>query len=327
MPLPVLITTGDPSGIGPEITLKSWSLGYKNIVIMGNIPHLKDVAKKCSIDLNLVEWDGNKLINFKTNECNVININWPEKVVSGIPNVKNAPEIINSIKKAVKLVKKNIFSGIVTNPVSKSSLYSIGFKYPGQTEFLSKLDKNKNIPVMLLMNNFLKAVPLTTHIPINSVEKHINTEKITKTLVIIKNYLENYFNINNPKIAICGLNPHAGESGEIGDFEKNILIPLINKLKRKNFNLFGPLAADSLFHLDARSKYDLILAMYHDQALIPVKTLDFYNSVNLTLGLSFVRTSPDHGTAFNIANTFSARPDSMIAAIKLVNKINKFKDV
>ena len=323
MKLPVLITPGDPSGIGPEITLKSWVHGLKNIVVIGNIEHLTDVAKNCSIKVKFSEFDKSAKFLLNPNECKVININWPDKVIAGKPSKKNALTIIESIKNAVNLLKLNKFSGIVTNPISKSVLYSKNFNFPGQTEFLKSLDKTNNISVMMLMNDSLKTVPLTTHIPLSKVEELISAKKIEETLEVIDREMKRYFRIKNPKIAVCGLNPHAGENGNIGKFEIKVLIPVLEKLRFKNLNIFGPFSSDSLFHSDARNKFDVILAMYHDQALIPIKTIGFYESINLTLGLSFIRTSPDHGTAFDIAEKFQARPDSMIEAIKLVEKINK----
>ena len=196
----------------------------------------------------------------------------------------------------------SIASAIVTNPIHKKTMYDSGFNYSGHTEFLASLSVKKKQPVMMLVGENLKTIPLTIHVPLKKVSKLITQELIIFTINIAKEYLISYFGISKPRIIVTGLNPHAGEDGDIGIEEKNIIIPAINKaIDNKTFYLSGPVSADTAFSYNKRKEYDVAICMYHDQALIPIKTLDFFNGVNVTLGLDFIRTSPDHGTGFDIA--------------------------
>ena len=314
---PALITPGDPAGIGPEIAVRAFASGLRNIVLMGDITHLASVAQKCGLDIKFTPHDKHA----DDGACQVLEMNWPADIVPGVPDSRNAPAIIEAISRAVALTKDNDFSAVVTNPIAKSVLYEAGFLHPGHTEFLAALDTGTATPVMMLANDQLKIVPLTIHIPLSEVADSISDAAITKTVTIIDKDLKHRFGLSHPRIAVAGLNPHAGENGHIGGFERDRLTPLLTTLKAKGFSITGPHSADSLFHEAAREQYDIVLAMYHDQALIPVKTLDFHNSVNVTLGLSFIRTSPDHGTAFDIAPQFTARPDSLIAAVKMAGQM------
>ena len=314
---PALITPGDPAGIGPEIALRAFASGLHNIVLMGNITHLTSLAQKCGLDIRFAPYDSNALDGV----CPVLEMDWAVDIIPGTPDSRNAPAIIEAISRAVALTKDNVFSAVVTNPIAKSVLYKTGFAYPGHTEFLAALDSDNATPVMMLANDHLKIVPLTIHIPLCEVADNISDETITKTLTIIDEDLKYRFGLRQPRIAVAGLNPHAGENGHIGSFEHDRLAPLLIALQDKGFAITGPHSADSLFHEAAREQYDVVLAMYHDQALIPVKTLDFHNSVNVTLGLSYIRTSPDHGTAFDIAPQYKARPDSLIAAVTMAGKM------
>ena len=315
--LPALITPGDPAGIGPEIALRAFASGLRNIVLMGNIAHLTSLAQKCGLDIKFSPYDSNA----PDGVCPVVEMDWAVDIIPGTPDSRNAPAIIEAISRAVALTKDNVFSAVVTNPIAKSVLYETGFAYPGHTEFLAVLDSDNATPVMMLANDHLKIIPLTIHIPLCEVADNISDETITKTLTIIDEDLKYRFGLRQPRIAVAGLNPHAGENGHIGSFERDRLAPLLVALQDKGFAITGPHSADSLFHEAAREQYDVVLAMYHDQALIPVKTLDFHNSVNVTLGLSYIRTSPDHGTAFDIAPQYKARPDSLIAAVTMAGKM------
>ena len=202
-------------------------------------------------------------------------------------------------------------------PISKSILKEgANFPFPGHTEYLAHLDESKNY-AMMLVNKYLKVVPVTIHIPIKDITKYLNKELIEKTIKTTHQELNSRFSISNPNIWISGLNPHAGENGTIGDEEQKFIIPIIKKLQSEGYNLLGPLSADTMFYGKKRPRFDAAICMYHDQALIPIKTLDFHSSVNLTIGLSFIRTSPDHGTAFDIAGKNLANPTSTIEAIKL----------
>ena len=316
---PALITPGDPSGIGPEIALKAWSEGQKNIVLMGDIEHLSSVALAAGLNISFTSFDSS--VSLSAEKCSVWKIDWQVMPCVGQPDPRNAPTIVESIKQAVKQVKQGQFSAIVTSPIAKSILYENGFEFPGQTEFLAKLDSPESFPVMMLANSALRVVPLTIHIPLSDVEKTITTALFKSTIKVLDAALRQYFNCPFPRIAIAGLNPHAGEDGYLGRFEKDKLIPLIQVQEIERTSLLGPFSADTLFHSEKRDGYDVVLCMYHDQALIPVKTLDFYRTVNITLGLSFIRTSPDHGTAFERATQFKSHPGSLISAIETAQQM------
>ena len=310
---PALITPGDPSGIGPEIALKAWSQGQKNIVLMGDIEHLSSVALATGLEIVFKTFDSNA--NLSAEKCSIWEVDWQVMPLVGQPDPRNAPTIIDSIKQATQQVKQGQFSAMVTNPIAKSVLYEDGFEFPGHTEFLASLDSPDSFPVMMLANSTLRVVPLTIHIPLSDVEKTITPELFKHTIEVLDNALRRYFNCPFPRIAISGLNPHAGESGHLGRFETDKLIPFMQVQEIDKTSLLGPFSADTLFHPGIQESYDVALCMYHDQALIPVKTIDFYKTVNITLGLSFIRTSPDHGTAFDRAARFNSQPDSIISAI------------
>ena len=206
---------------------------------------------------------------------------------------------------------------MVTNPIQKSALAEGGFAYPGHTEYLAALDDASSPPVMMLACDELRVVPVTIHIPLRDVANRLTPGSIHHCVATTAETLSRDFGIAAPRIAVAGLNPHAGEGGLLGHEEEEIIVPAITKLVEEGFQVSGPLPADTLFHEDARRRYDAAVCMYHDQALIPLKTLDYYQGVNVTLGLSFVRTSPDHGTALDIAGTGSADPRSLLAALRL----------
>ena len=205
----------------------------------------------------------------------------------------------------------------MTNPIQKSALYEAGFSHPGHTEFLAELSGSGTIPVMMLANSKLRVVPLTIHIALKDVPTQLTTELIVERCRITHHSLKDAFGVTSPRLAIAGLNPHAGEDGAMGFEEQTIMRPAIEQLRGEGIDVIGPLPADTMFHEEARANYDVALCPYHDQALIPVKTLDFHGGVNVTLGLPFIRTSPDHGTALDIAGKGIARPDSLIAALKM----------
>ena len=206
-------------------------------------------------------------------------------------------------------------SALVTNPINKYVLYKAGFTYPGHTEFLASLSRHRKHPVMMLANDFLRVIPVTIHNPVSEISERLTPELLYKTAIVTKQDLTNRFGIENPRITVCGLNPHAGEKGTLGSEDITIIKPVLSQLLSEGVNVTGPLPADSLFHQSARSEYDCVLGMYHDQVLPVVKSLDFMKTVNITLGLDFIRTSPDHGTAYDIAGKNRAEPDSLIAAI------------
>jgi len=240
----------------------------------------------------------------------------------GRPDTSNAAAVIASIEAAVAAVALGEASAVVTNPIAKSVLYAAGFAHPGHTEFLGVLATrhhpgHKYHPVMMLACDALKVVPLTVHIALADVPRAVTRALIFDTVRITWDALRFDFGIDAPRIAVAGLNPHAGESGTIGREDEDVVGPAVRELRRQGLAITGPHPADTLFHAEARKTYDAVLCMYHDQALIPLKTIAFDTGVNITLGLPFVRTSPDHGTAFDIAGSGRARPESLIASLKL----------
>ena len=328
----ILITSGDPSSIAPEITIKALQSSKinKNIFpVIVTDPQLIQNYNDIIIDnwkINEIK-DQSNFTDYKVNYFNIISIQINDIVRLGKPSIINCEFIKASILKCIELESKSSVSAIVTNPINKKIMYKSGFKYAGHTEFLASHSKINTQPVMMLVAQDLKTVPLTIHVPISEVSGLISKELIIKTVKIVAKDLTEYFGINKPKIFITGLNPHAGENGEIGSEEQNIIIPAIRKIKNSNdFEIQGPFSADTLFSSEARKTYDVVICMYHDQALIPIKTIDFNNGVNVTLGLDFIRTSPDHGTGFDIAGKNNASPDSLIAAINLAYSMSVNKD-
>jgi 4-hydroxythreonine-4-phosphate dehydrogenase len=328
----ILITSGDPSSIAPEITIKALQSSKinKNIFpVIVTDPQLIQNYNDIIIDnwkINEIK-DQSNFTDYKVNYFNIISIPINDIVRLGKPSIVNCEFIKSSILKCIELESKTSVSAIVTNPINKKTMYKSGFKYAGHTEFLASHSKINTQPVMMLVAQDLKTVPLTIHVPISEVSGLISKELIIKTVKIVAKDLTEYFGINKPKIFITGLNPHAGENGEIGSEEQNIIIPAIRKIKNSNdFEIQGPFSADTLFSSEARKTYDVVICMYHDQALIPIKTIDFNNGVNVTLGLDFIRTSPDHGTGFDIAGKNNASPDSLIAAINLAYSMSVNKD-
>ena len=318
MTAPLIITPGDPAGIGPEIALKALMSDDEmraTTVLMGEVSHLRQVAATCGLSPRFHGWTpGAPLLS---EAINLLELAWPAPVIAGQPEPKNAPLIIHAIEMATSLALQGHISGIVTCPIAKSNLYEAGFSYPGHTEYLGALSGDKTA-IMMLANAALRVVPATIHIPLSRVSEALTTQGLSALLHGVTHALWTDFGIAKPKIALCGLNPHAGENGTIGTEETEIIIPAMNMAKADlgdNVELIGPLAADSLFHADKITAFDCVIGMYHDQALIPVKTIDFHGSVNITLGLDFVRTSPDHGTAFDIAGKNMARPDSLRNAL------------
>jgi 4-hydroxythreonine-4-phosphate dehydrogenase len=320
---------GDPAGIGPDITLKAWRERREHdlapFVLFGCPDALAARAATLGIDVPI------ETVANLTQAASVFETRlpiWPipcaVPVVAGEPDARNAPAIISAIEEAVLAVKKGGARAVVTNPIAKSVLMASGFPHPGHTEFLGALAEAhfgvpRAHPVMLLASTELKVVPLTVHIPLAQVAKAITTRSIVQTAQTLNRSLVEDFGIVRPRIAVTGLNPHAGEDGRLGDEDERIIAIAIAALKDEGLAITGPHPADTLFHAAARETYDAVLAMYHDQALIPIKTLAFDTGVNVTIGLPFVRTSPDHGTAFSIAGTGQARASSLIEALKVAD--------
>ena len=330
----ILISAGDPSSIATEITMKTImsSKVHSDVmpIVITDPQIIIDYFKLNKVNYGINEIrDKQSFMDFKKNRINIIPIKVLEKVLTGNPNIKNASFVKESILKCVNIQLTSIASAIVTNPINKKVMYDSGFNYSGHTEFLASLSIKNKLPVMMLVGKNLKTIPLTIHVPLKKVSKLLTKKLIISAIKIARDSLISYFGFSEPRIIVTGLNPHAGEDGDIGTEEKIIIIPAIKEvLDNTKYHLSGPISADTAFSYDNRKKYDLAICMYHDQALIPIKTLDFHNGVNVTLGLDFIRTSPDHGTGFDIVGQDKANPESLISAINLAYKmsINKEND-
>ena len=310
---PVIVTPGDPSGIGPEITLKAALTGKTPFVAIADPEHMTKLSGELGLNLDIRIWQpGQKL---DKQYLSIFPHRWPAEVIAGHPDDANSASILGAIEQAVTYVLAGDASALVTNPINKYVLYKAGFTYPGHTEFLASLSRHRKHPVMMLANDFLRVIPVTIHNPVSEISERLTPELLFKTVIVTQQDLTNRFGIENPRITVCGLNPHAGEQGTLGSEDITIIKPVLSQLLSEGVNVTGPLPADSLFHESARSEYDCVLGMYHDQVLPVVKSLDFMKTVNITLGLDFIRTSPDHGTAYDIAGKNRAKPDSLIAAI------------
>lgn len=314
----LMITPGEPGGIGGEILVDAIEAGAKSLITIDDPDRLQQIAASKNITLKTAAvQDINEANQLPATTLAILPITWAEAPIFGQPSSVNAPQVIDAIRQAAKLAKDRQVKAIVTNPIQKSTLYAAGFTAPGHTEYLGVLDGNDTAPVMMLANRYLKVIPLCVHIPLKDVPAAITPDAITNTAHTLEDSLRRDFNIKHPRIMVAGLNPHAGEDGTIGDEEVKIITPTINSLRTQGMHISGPQSADTLFHEDRHQDYDAVIAMYHDQALIPVKSLDFHGGVNITLGLSFIRTSPDHGTALDQAGKGTANPQSLIAAIKM----------
>lgn len=318
---------GDPAGIGLDITLAAWeqrpSAAVPPFVLYGCPGALAARATDLGLSITAVtiEHPSQARAVFER-AIPVIAVPLARDVVAGRPDARNAAAVIASIKAAVAAVEDGTASAVVTNPIAKSVLYDAGFKHPGHTEFLAALAAERRPgtcfrSVMLLADPALRVVPLTIHVPLADVARLVTRDLIVETVTILRAGLISDFAIAAPRIVVAGLNPHAGEGGAIGDEESRIVAPAISDLVARGWDVRGPLSADTLFHSAARATYDAAVCMYHDQALIPIKTLAFDTGVNVTLGLPFVRTSPDHGTAFDRAGSGRASASSLIAALRL----------
>ena len=321
---PLIITPGDPAGIGPEIALKALSsdpILRRQAVLIGDRDQLAPLAQDLGISASFKKWTPGDPMQ---EDCiNLAEISWPAPIIAGQPDAANAPLIIEAIEIAAQLALQGDVRAIITCPIAKATLYQAGFTHPGHTEFLGVLSGGKR-PIMMLANEALRVVPATIHIPLTKVASALSHDKLVPLITDVAQALGQDFGLARPHIALCGLNPHAGENGAMGDEEANIITPAITSAQKAlgdRAKIAGPFAADSLFHPEKCAAFDCVIGMYHDQVLIPVKTIDFHGSVNITLGLDFIRTSPDHGTAFDIAGQNLARPDSLIKALYFADQM------
>ncbi len=322
IPKPVALSCGEPAGIGSEIALKAWQVLRTEEVFfwMGDPAHLPAGAHYEIIDTPEVAAQVMK------DALPVLAFDFPEPVQFGQPNSKHAPFVVDVLKQGINLVRSGRAAALCTLPIHKQALQDgAAFAYPGHTEFLAAYSGVKR-PVMMLAGPELKVVPATIHIPLSDVPRALNKTDLEEVIVITHEGLKTYFQIPHPRIVVAGLNPHAGENGKFGQEDIEIIQPVIKRLQQKGLDISGPHSADTLFHKAARERYDAAVAMYHDQALIPIKTIDFDKGVNLTLGLPFIRTSPDHGTALDIAGQGKANPTSTIEAIKLAARLGAAND-
>ena len=319
---PLILTPGEPAGVGAEITIKSWHAGQGNICVIESPSRLAEIAAGLGIPLSIRTITHPDQFLNGDKSLHVIPIDWPVPPVFGSPNHHNGQIVVESIAAAAKFCRSGSAIGMVTNPIQKSTLYESGFRYPGHTEFLASLGSvDRGGPLMMLASDELKVVPLTVHIPLKDVADSISKQSIITAAQLLDVSLKQFFGLSTPRIAVAGLNPHAGENNNIGNEDQAIIQPAITELQQSGLKVTGPYPPDTLFHKEARKSYDAVIGMYHDQVLIPLKTCSFYGGVNITLGLNFIRTSPDHGTGLDIAGSGTARPDSLIAAINMAYKM------
>jgi 4-hydroxythreonine-4-phosphate dehydrogenase len=330
MSRPLALTLGEPAGIGPDITLAAWrrraELALPAFYLLAHPTFIAERAKRLGLDIPIAVVEPSAAALAFRNALPVVDIGVEITAEPGHPDDTSAPAALAAIDRAVADVSGGIAAAVVTNPVAKNVLYRSGFAEPGHTEYLAKLAQGSTgkpmHPVMMLWSPELAVVPVTIHLPLREVVARLSTDLIVQTGRIVARDLIARFGIARPRLVVAGLNPHAGEDGALGKEDLDVVQPAVERLRADGIDARGPLPADTLFHAAARASYDAALAMYHDQALIPIKTLAFDHAVNVTLGLPFIRTSPDHGTAFDIAGSGRADPSSLIAAIALAARLS-----
>jgi 4-hydroxythreonine-4-phosphate dehydrogenase len=321
------MTMGDPAGIGPELALRAWLRRAEidaPFFLIADPVALRELARRLALDVPLVVAEPSRAPEIFDQALPVAPLEAPAAAIPGKPDSAFARATIESIERAVGYVRTGEASAIVTNPIAKHVLYDAGFAFPGHTEFLGALAQQwggRAQPVMMLWSRELSVVPVTIHIPLADAPHALTRELIVSTARIVAADLRDRFGIARPRLAFAGLNPHAGESGAMGREEIETIGPAIAQLRAEGLDATGPHPADTMFHAAARARYDVALTMYHDQGLIPIKTLAFDTGVNVTLGLPFIRTSPDHGTAFDIAGKGLANPVSLIEAARLAARL------
>nr|WP_202033536.1 4-hydroxythreonine-4-phosphate dehydrogenase PdxA [Agrobacterium larrymoorei] len=327
--MPLALTQGDPAGIGPDIAIAAWAkraeLDLPPFIFIGDPDVLISRAHILGVSLELKTCEPEEATAAFGSALPVLPVAVGFEVQAGQPHTGAAHATIKAIETAVELTVQKRTTAVVTNPIAKSVLYEAGFGFPGHTEFLADLAlKHSGLvarPVMMIAGPKLRVVPVTIHIPVKDIPGALTEELILDTCRIVARDLREKFGIEAPRLAVAGLNPHAGEDGAIGSEDRDIIHPATIQLRKDGIDAFGPLPADTMFHDAARKRYDVAICMYHDQGLIPAKALGFDDSVNVTLGLPFIRTSPDHGTAFGIAGQGIANESSLVAALKMAAEI------
>jgi 4-hydroxythreonine-4-phosphate dehydrogenase len=329
----LVLTSGEPAGIAPDITAAAWlELRHDpaaTFVLLGDADYFAARAQAAGLSVSFVKVESAGAFKSFADAVPVLHRPLPAAPEAGHPQPVTAAAVIANIDEAVHLVRSGQASGIVTNPIQKETLYQAGFRHQGHTDYLAWLAGEPGKPppteVMMLVAGGLRAVPVTVHVPLAHVPGLLTADRICAQARVVARDLEQRFGINRPRLMMTGLNPHAGENGAMGREEIDIIIPAAQKLRSEGIDVSGPVSADTAFHDEARAAYDAILCMYHDQALIPVKTLDFHGGVNVTLGLPFVRTSPDHGTALALAGSGRANQRSLVAAIRMAAELARPK--
>ncbi|MBN9580603.1 MAG: 4-hydroxythreonine-4-phosphate dehydrogenase PdxA [Afipia sp.] len=328
MSKPLALTIGEPAGIGPDIAIAAWmkrrELALPAFYLIGDSAFMAARARHLGLDIAFADVEAAEAAATFPDALPVVASGVRATARPGEPDHSSAPSAIAAIRHAVADVVEGRASALVTNPIAKSVLYRAGFSHPGHTEFLAQLAGAIGAvphPVMMLWSPELAVVPVTIHLSLRDAIAQLTSELIVTTARIVAAELTAKLGIARPRLAISGLNPHAGEDGALGDEDQAIIAPAIATLRGEGIDARGPLPADTMFHAAARATYDCAICMYHDQALIPIKTIAFDDGVNVTLGLPFIRTSPDHGTAFDIAGTGRANPSSLIAALRLAARM------
>lgn len=321
---PLVLTLGEPAGVGPEIVAAAWKAlraDQTAFAVIGDAALLR--AQGVAVAEVGTPCDAGGLFG---SALPVLHRPLPAPVLVGSPDPANASAVADGIEEAVSFALSGEASGVVTAPIAKAPMYASGFRFPGHTEFIAELTADAPYagtrgPVMMLTAQDLRACLVTIHVALDQVPELVTAERVARTARVVHESLKRDFAIARPRLAMAALNPHAGEGGALGLQERDILIPVAEQLRAEGIDITDPRPADTLFHDEARASYDAAICMYHDQALIPVKTLDFWGGVNVSLGLPIIRTSPDHGTGFDIAGKGVARADSLIAAIRLASEM------
>ncbi|MFQ5438964.1 MAG: 4-hydroxythreonine-4-phosphate dehydrogenase PdxA [Paracoccaceae bacterium] len=322
MTAPVVLTCGEPAGVGPELSFSAWQT-LRHDMVFFLIADLAQVARVASGRPFKEITDPQEAAAAMAHGLPVLNHRFPELVTPGQPMLENAPDVINVIRRGVDMVDCGKASAICTNPIHKKILKDgADFPFPGHTEFLAHLAGSER-SVMMMTAPGLRVVPVTIHVPLSQVVDTLTPALLEETIRTVHEALVRDFGIENPRITVAGLNPHSGEGGTMGKEEKTLIGPVLHRLRADGHSIIGPLPSDTIFHAEARARYDVAICMYHDQALIPLKAIDFHGGVNVTLGLHFVRTSPDHGTALDIAGKGVANPSSLIAALRQAHEMSR----
>ena len=325
---PIALTMGEPAGIGGELTLKLWRdhrHGLPSLFVLDSPARLTAQAKALGIDMAIRSITHPAEAAETGDALPVLPLAAAVMDTVGVPLTENAAAVLESIERGARLVMDGDAAAIVTNPIQKDVLYQAGFKLPGHTEYLAELVGGGARSVMMLASPMLRVVPVTVHVSLKEALARLNGDEIVFHGAVLDRALREDFGIAKPRIAVAGLNPHAGESGAMGLEDATVIAPAIEALKDQGIDAFGPVPPDALFTARARDGYDAALCMYHDQAPIPIKALDFDRAVNVTLGLPLVRTSPDHGTALDIAGKGIADPSSLLASVRMAAEMARHR--